>query len=420
MTFLRLPRIDASNALATQHAVAAGLNGVTPEIRQHALRKIRAAVRNQRLAPSRVHRALARGDAGLASLFPVRELPSPPAILPSTLPGGPGGPEVTKALSACKWVLELAMRRGVAPDGLCEALSGPAVPPNAAHLLLATWNCLLRSYRPDWMPEASCAHDGPRMLALPSALRNHGSACVSLLTIEPTSISRMFVDTDSPEYALVRHALAKLERATVFPIAALDPDGGRECYIEYAMGGSMLDDLSQTAIWPEGASAPTFDVEAVSNLLEEFGHDSDSAVFFIECATQELARARELKVAPSVEADAAMTKALRESQSANARRARAILTLVERLDAMPAPPDVLQHDITGYGLPVHLLATWDGDTLQGELSNAIDAECSDEAPSISFACTTASLPRIDAALQRLVAEMLIAEYVYSLLMEGGE
>ncbi len=419
MTFLRLPRIAAANAQATQSAVAAGLNGVTPEIRQHALRKVRAAIRNGRVRPAKVERALERGDAGLASLFPVGQMPSTPAIPASALSTVGGSERVAKALDDCSWVIELAMRRGVDTSELAEALSGGTLPTNAAHLLVATWNRLLDSYRPDWLP-AEVTGDRAKLMALPEPLRREHADPRALFTIEPTSLCRMFVTSDTPEFNLVLHALRKLEEATHYPLAAFDPDRGRECYMEYSMGGSMLDDLAQIAIWPDGADEPTFDTEAVANLLDEFGHEPESAEYFIEAATHELVRERKLKAAPKVDRDPELRHALKASQSSNAKLARIILALARRIKALPAPPNAFQHDFCGFGLPVHLLSTWDCDSFQDELSNAIDTECGDEAPSITFMAATQSLSKIDAALRRLIPEMLVSDYVYGLMLADHE
>lgn len=414
MSLLALPYLAPDAGLATRGAVAASLNGVTPELRSHALRKVRAAIRRKAVSPARVARAVAGGDAGLASLFPVRTLPGPPSIPASSLPSLGGAASLRQALASSTWFITLAVRRNCAPEGLLSTLTEPTTAPSVgAGLLLDAWNRLLESYRPDWLPKTMAA-DRPRLVALPSHLCRetfYGDECDgTLLKITTTAISRMFLDEDEAGYAPLREALLALDKATVYPLIAADPVAGREYFNAY-VHPEFYEDLRQHVVWPEGASEPVADIDAITVLIEECGYDAADAEHFARLACDDLVSERKRE-----QADAQAQQADGASTSAFAEVAKQVRRVVDHLNAMPRPARKLAPRSDQAGYPVHLVATHEGDAAYDDLVNAIDMECQEELPSMCFEQPkNMSASALDSQMERLVVEMIVADYVYGLI-----
>lgn len=414
-----LPRLDGQAAAATRAAVATGLNGVDPTVRSHALRKIRAAVRRGTLSPEAVGRAVEGGDAGLASLFPVDQLPPVPALSADAASVSGGCCDISRMVVESRWFIELAFRRKCAPDGLLDALGSPsAAAGRTASLLLQAWNNLLASYRPAWLPE-NVVGERPHLIAVPASLINgdqvwcHPTAD-GLVHIEAGSISRLFVDTDVPDFAVLLHALKKLDKACVYPIMAFDPVLGRACYSDYAHG-EFGEDLMAHLTWPEGAAEPVADLEAVAMLAENFGYEPDEAAHYAAGAIAEAVLNRRFEAEPSTEE---IERALSSGDGPSVIAARKILSLADNLSKLPVSARKLTHDISGVGLPVHLVATCDDDPLHSDLMQAIDMECQEDMPSIQLYREGLSMPELDRQMARLVVEMLVAEYTYALVLDA--
>lgn len=418
---LALPRLDANAAAATRMAVAAGMNGVDPTLRGIALRKIRSAVRRGTLSPSTVDEAVQRGDQGLASLFPVDQLPPVPSLSAEAASVASKGSNLSECMVQSRWFIELALRRRCAPDGLLEALASPhEAPSRTANLLIQTWNNLLESYRPDWLPER-VGGERSGLQALPMAFcdtdyydcHSNGRA---LVHIEAFGISRLIVPTDQDDSPALIYALKILDKASVYPIAAFDLVDGRSAYIEYATH-EFHHDLFQHLTWPEGASEPVADLEAVAALVEDFGYDAQDAATYAEAAIAEAVFQRRMDQVSSQEQ---AERILSKSDSKVASVAKTLLGLAEQLDKLHKGKrrDWLAWEIPTVGLPAHMAGSYEDDPLLGALMDSIDMDCQEHAPSLRLHRDTHSMPEVDRQMARLVAEMLVAEYAYALVFEA--
>lgn len=422
MNPLALPYLPPDADQATRSAVAAGMNGVTAELRGHALRKIRAAIRRKALSPARVARAVAGGDAGLASLFPVGKLPGPPSIPASSLPKLSSDGAFAETVARSTWFIDLALRRNCAPDGLLDTLTDPTTAPSvSASLLLDTWNRLLESYRPDWLP-ASMSSERPLLLALPGHLSRwsyedyYGEDTGRvMLKITPAAISRLLVDQDAPGFAALYDALLALDKATLYPLIAADPIEGRDYYNAY-MHPEFYEDLRHHVVWPEGASEPVADIDAIAVLIEESGYDASDADHYAALACKD-AIAKRLRTSSG----AATAQADDAPDSAFARIATQVRDITAHLAAMPTPPQGKCPCGGNAGYPVRLVATYEHDPAYRDLVEAIDMECQEGPPSMSFGFPKKPTPSaLDSHLGRIVVEMLVADCVYGLITDTFE
>lgn len=418
MNALALPRIGTDAAAATHAAVAAGMNGVTHEIRQHALRKVRGAVRRGRIEPATAAAALRQGDQGIAALFPVAAMPAAPALTAASF-SGLSGATLGVSLGACRWFIDLALRRNCVALDLLDTLSSPETPPAArAACLVDAWNRLLESYRPEWLPQ-SCEGERPRLLALPSALlrpdpyADHAPAEQPIITITPMSISRLFIDVDEADAPALVHALRTLDQATVFLILGADPLLGREMYSEYSAGYELFHDVRQHVTWPVGSEEPVADLEGIAVLLEEFGLEGSDADTFAQAACDDMALARRFDPEAS---PAGITDALARATSPASNAARSILDLAQRLAAMPTPRNRLSAHGENIAPVVQLIGTFTDDARFSDIEQAIDMECQESALEVTFHRSGQSMSELDRQLERLVAEMMVADLVYALVL----
>ncbi|MCD9046756.1 hypothetical protein [Luteimonas sp. MHLX1A] len=407
-TPLALPRFGADSQAGTRRVVADGMNGVTPALRDFALRKVRRSLRRGGLSATRAMRAMALGDSGIASLFPVSQLPPPPVLAAHACGTGlHGAPDLLKD---SLWFVEHAIRRGVADLGVLERLLDPtSAQHEIAALLLETWNRLLLDYVPSWMdwtPGAGSVR--PVLRALPGPFAT--SLQSAQVVIEADSVSRMFVNVDTLQAPDVLRALSTLDKAMQFNLFAADPLGTRELYFEYSIGFELQDDVRQHIHWPDGADEPVVtDHEAITRIAEDFGYEAEGADYIAERAIAQMVFDRRMQQA---------MESVPASTTPESELARRILGYAEHLSSMNAPrPDL---DSNALSLPACLVATYDFDPAGDEIANAIDNECQEEVPSTAVSNLSTRPSTLDRQLARLVAEMVVTEAVYALVHEGEE
>ena len=403
MNALALPRFDPDSQHATRSAVASGMNGVTPELRDFALRKVRRSLRRGQLSPARAMRAMSRGDTGIARLFPVGSLPPVPTLaVESCAAASPCDPRLVKE---SLWFVEHALRRGIDTSGVLDRIADPRSSANeVASLLLDIWNRLLESYAPSWIEwTPATASNRPQLRALPLAfmpLDAHAQ-----VTVEVEGISRLFVSSDRPDFAELRSALSYLGDALQFNLFAPEPVGMRSLYLDYSMGYELDQDIRHHLVWPEGAERPLItDLTALELLVEEHGYDDGAAEHLAERVIEQMVFERQMAVMP----------VHRKPESETARR---IMRYADRLKAMPGKKKPLI-DINGLGAPVTLFATYEGDGNYDDIAHAVDMECQEDVLSASFSDFANRASDLDNQLARLVAEMVVTEVVYAEVLES--
>lgn len=393
------------------------MNGVTPELRAHALRKIRGAVRSGRLAPASVAESMGKGDAGIAALFPVERLPAPPTVPLASLPALSAGMTTAEMISSSRWFITLALRRDCAPERLLESLQAPeATASVVANLLLDTWNRLLASYRPDYLP-ASVKGETVQMKAVPTQFTDEPISfydeATHLFQITPNRISRLFLGTEEPDFGVLFHALKKLEEAMAYPILAGDLLDARDAYMEY-IAPEFMEDLRQHVTWPDGAAEPIVDQEAVETLMDSFGYTPADAEHYVEMLVSGMKLRRSVEASAPSEAE--LQAAIDSPQTPNARIARAALDAAAKLEPL-ADDKRIGFCVPQPGCPVHLMATPMEDYSFHDLMEAVNLECQEQAPTIGFYLEREiSMPALDRHMERIVAEMVIADYIASLLL----
>lgn len=384
--------------------VAEGMNGVTPELRDFALRKVRRAVRRGRLSSIRTLKALPRGDAGIGSLFDPAALPSAP-----TLPVESAvvvTPSKRKLIAQGLWYVEHALRRGVATSDDLSRLSDPLSSDlEAAELMLRIWNDLLASYAPawaEWTPSAS--ESRCYLTALPSCFKQGASGQI---VIEPNSISRQFVNADHEDFPEVSMALKRLCAAQCFHLMLANATDGREFYNEYSLGFELAEDVRQAITWPDGAETPlVLDPAGLERLAEEHGYEGETGTYLSERVIQQMVFERNLS----------RRIAALDAATPRSKVAARIHRYADHLESLPCKKAYA--DIGGAGLPVVLVATFDGDIAGDDIANAIDCECQEEGPTVTISELASQASSLDKQLERLVAELVIAEAVYADIFEN--
>lgn len=410
MNLLALPRISTHDAAAIRQAVLTGMNGVSPEIRGTALRTLRRAVRAGKLAPEAVLQAAQDGDAGLARLFPANALRAPALPRASAIPRVPVKAGV--AWADCRWFVELAMRRGCADPDLVGALSSTS--PNVlavAPALISTWNRLLASYKPDWLPDALPGSESARLHALPAALcdpystdgfeRDGGSVLV-----EPRGVSRLLLDHEAPDFNELVIALRQADMASSHPFLWADPITSRDTYLEIAVGFEVLEDIENHIRWAEGSAQPVIDWDGIRVLLEGFDYEPEYAEWFVEAIlhNQRLARS-----APATDAQLNLPEASpQDSAYRVAARHIAAIAAASKADASKGR---LDSESRGYSAPLVILTGSDGqyDPVQQTIDQEFESEC---APGIMLHAGDRKASKLDAHMQRFVTDMLVADLVY--------
>lgn len=408
------PRIDVAAARAMQAVVMDGGNGVCPELRSIALRKMRASVRRGHLRPTSVRKALATGDAGIAKLFASRSDAKVPLIDAASLSVRGRTPIPASVLRECRWFIELALRKGVAPPGLIDCLGGGCDAASASEMLIQTWNALLASYKPDWLPEAAAAQ-APQVLISPVALsldREYHDLEGLDVVVEPLGISRLFVDTAADDFDLLQFALSRLDSLLKLPIFAADPNSGRASYTEYLAEEELMEDMERHVRLNANGSVNTVDREAISTLLESFGHDDPECA--IDYYVERLVAIKNASAPRHALTQKEADRRIRGAKSDYAKVARSVLALCIKLDATPDAKGT-DYRLQSLGLPVHLIASPEDDPLHEEISQLIDSECSEEIPRIAFK-TSKKPSELDAQMRRIVVESLVADHVYGMVI----
>jgi|GEM_PF-6365431 hypothetical protein len=406
MHLLSLPRIDHTAAAATAHAVAGSMNGVTAELRSQALRRVRAAVRAKRLSPARAARAAALGDLGIARLFRADVLGAPPALPHFEALSPIPAREAAPVLARCRWFVELAARRGCMSSALADALTDPAC--NLAvipALVVATWNNLLASYAPEWAAIETSADHRAFATIVPSALATTEPSD-DLVVVQPSGLSRLFLDADAPDFVSLARSLRSLSRAMQFPVLCGDPLDGREAYAEACVPPEVWDDLRHHITW-DGSSVQSVDFEGIRVMLDEFGMDPDWADDLVEAFAFKM----RLKAAVGPAESAPALPPPARSDSALMVAARHIAALAARVRAMPRIR-LPYYEIATYGLPLHILCSNAFDSFETYLIDMIDTECSEDMPAMRVQRGEMTASEANRVLARLVPEVLAAELAF--------